>query len=181
MIMQASFQLFKVTPEVHTTGKCIYVIRIDGEECNYAQTEQEALRVIESYTENYIKLYRKQYGATRKVFREGDEKCHRVLTQTPGWVVDGAPHVKNVIDYVRIGEVGVTKDRLELDGSCKRVIAEDASADEVNDGVVLPAQIKVLYDMNREVKPDVEAKPEEAKPEVEAKTETEVVTDEKKN
>ena len=147
--------MYKITPEVCTTDNKCFIVRIDSEECCFVDSKAEALRVVESLTEAKIREFE---SPSKKVFREGNEDCYKVITQSLGYLYNGEPHIKCTIDYVEVPRAIVAKDRIALD---KKVAVNDLVASE-DENPSLPEAIKTLYGMQLASSKKVETK-EEAK------------------
>jgi hypothetical protein len=93
---------YKVTNELMLNERIVYLLRINKEEMMIVLTEPDAKLAIDSLAVSEENRLKKVYP-NRRVFREEDERCIKVFTQTRGAIYDGSPNMKSEIDYIPIG------------------------------------------------------------------------------
>lgn len=102
----------KITPEVRSTDNIQYLIRIDGTELAFVETERDAILVVDSLaaeearrlTDDWTKVYREDLNGGRKVI---------LSTQALGRVMNGSIVPKEEIDCIAVGHVVLVRGRHE--------------------------------------------------------------------
>lgn len=102
-----------ITPEVASDSKILYLIRIDGEETAFVDTEEEAILVVDSLAADEQK---KLESDNVKVYREDLNKGKKVVlsTQEMGLFFNGSIQVAQVIDFVAVCHAILIKNRLDV-------------------------------------------------------------------
>ena len=103
----------ELTPEVTMESKTLYLVRVDGEELAFVDSEDEAKLVVDSVAASEQKRLENDWT---KVFRQDlDEGCSvAILTQSLGFFVNGGIVRAVYIDYTSVGHAILTKGRHEL-------------------------------------------------------------------
>ena len=107
-----SFLEISYTPEVKITQETSYLIRINGAETFFAETEDDCKLIIDSIAAENV---RKLQDDWVKVFRLDaiDGKKITISTQALGRMVDGAIYDVMTIDFVPVHHAKLLRGRLE--------------------------------------------------------------------
>ena len=112
----SSKEVITLTPEVKLDTDTLYLIRINGEELAFADTEHEAKLVVDSFGDFEQK---RLTNVSTEVFRKDlDEGTKVVLTKRSlGYLYNGSMENAVVVDFVPVRRSIVTRGRHELDNS----------------------------------------------------------------
>jgi len=130
-------KMYSITPEVMMNDDILYLIKVDGEEHSFTKSKEEAKLIIDSLAQSYIKEYKKEYS-DRKIYREEEEDCIRVLTQSSNVFYTNAPKVRVIINFIPVGFSFLTRNRFELIKS-ENISTNASNNNETNIPVAPPA------------------------------------------
>lgn len=102
----------KITPEVRSDDRIMFLIRVNKEELAFVDTEREAILVIDSLaasetvrmTDDWTKVYREDLRGGREVV---------LSTQSLGRVINGSIVHAETIDCIPVGHVFLVRGRHE--------------------------------------------------------------------
>ncbi len=98
----------KLTPEGYMDSKILFLIRINGEELAYVDTEKDAKSMIDSIATVEQKSLENEWV---KVFRQdvNDGRKTIISTQSIGRLVNGNVTASVTIDYIPVGHAYIVK------------------------------------------------------------------------